>query len=395
MLIASATVLCGCSGSDAPQPIEETDGKDAYIVMTLSTATSTPGLTTRASGHDTSLALENENKIDIDGGDYRVLIFSKDGRLLERFMPTEFIKVESSDYKNYTISGPITQTDFMANADGSYDFRIMVLANWESLGGKGIYDKYNLIPGSTLVEDVVNMSRRECFALWTGQTSTESGWQPFNENNKGIPMFGFGDIHVEKNQVEASRPDAPVNVGNIPMLRSMTKIEIIDNITGPLGNKPVITGVSINRHLSTGTFIPDIAKNPFWGVENYQVTTPTLPIEPQRENNPLEFFEAPVRDGMSVYAAYLTEQDIENVAETDRPVVSVMVIGTNGTQSAYQLQLSEYKDGKPSDPMKSLLRNHIYRFEIVGVNPAKPAALTVKYMVCPWDKKTIDIPEFE
>ena len=95
--------------------------RDACIVLNISTASSASGPSSRAAGHDFSAATLEENKIDIDGDDYRVYVFGKDGRLLERFIPTEKMSVVNETHSSYTISGRITQTAFMGNADGSYE----------------------------------------------------------------------------------------------------------------------------------------------------------------------------------------------------------------------------------------------------------------------------------
>lgn len=384
LMMAAAALLCGCSDDDAPSPV--TDGGDeADIVLTLCTYKSESGVTSRAGGHDTEAASANENRIDIDGGDYRVLIFGKDGRLLERFIPTGFTSVNTTDYSSYLVSGRITQTNFMGNADGSYEFQIMVLANWESLGGIGCYEKFEFIPGRTFIADVVAEARRTCWQL-----SSAAGWRPFEGDFKGIPMFGLGSIKVTAAQIATSSPESPLNVGQIPMLRAMAKIEIIDNIAAADGGaRPEITAVGFSNHLLDGTFLPDLTANPDWADGAIQVVSPTEPAEASKATAPLSFFNAGKNTKNNVvFAAYVAEQDLTKL----RASVSVRV-KADGAEADHTMQLAEYQNGKPSKLLESLLRNHIYRFEIVSVSPAgESGSLTVQWTLCPMDKpEDVDI----
>ena len=363
--------------------------RDACIVLNISTASSASGPSSRAAGHDFSAATLEENKIDIDGDDYRVYVFGKDGRLLERFIPTEKMSVVNETHSSYTISGRITQTAFMGNADGSYEFQIMVLANWQSLGGSDCYDKFALTPGKTFIDDIVALAREYCWSL-----SAKDGWRPFEDGNKGIPMFGLGSISVTADQVSASRPDNPIQVGEISLLRAMAKIEIIDNIAQDYYDyRPEITASSLAGHLSAGTLVPDLAANPSWSVEGTQVVSPTEPANPVKANRPLKFFVAGKNaNGHNVYTAYVAEQDLKQLTATSRPAVS-LTISIEGNLVNYNVLLSEYENGNPSVPFESILRNHIYSFEIVRVT--YPPKLEIHYTVCPWVTETIKIPDFE
>lgn len=387
IILAAVALLCGCSGD--VDPVDSPVDKGADIVLTLYTADSSSRLSSRAPGDPLQTASIAENRIDIDGGDYRVLVFGKDGRLLERIIPTGAIKVEKDDYSVYSIEGRITQTAFMGNADGSYEFQIMVLANWQSLGGSDCYDKFALTPGKTFIDDIVALAREYCWSL-----SAKDGWRPFEDGNKGIPMFGLGSISVTADQVSASRPDNPIQVGEISLLRAMAKIEIIDNIAQDYYDyRPEITASSIAGHLSTGTLVPDLDANPGWNVENTQVVSPTEPANPLKANMPLKFFVAGKNaNGHDVYTAYVAEQNLKQLTATSRPAVS-LTISIEGNLVNYNVQLSEYKNGNPSVPFESILRNHIYSFEIVRVT--YPPKLEIHYTVCPWVKETIIIPDFE
>ncbi len=378
LMMAAAALLCGCSDDNAPSPVIE-GGGEADIVLTLCTYRSETGPTSRAGGHETEAASAKENLIDIDGGDYRVLIFGKDGRLLERFIPTEFVSVNTVDYSGYSVSGRITQTDFMGNADGSYEFQIMVLANWESLGGIGCYENFELIPGKTFISDVVSMAREKTYRL-----SSAAGWRPFKDDFKGIPMFGLGYMKVTAEQVAVSSPESPINVGEISMLRAMAKIEIIDNIApADDSTRPEITGATVSSHLLDGTFVPDLTANPDWADGAIQVVRPTEPFDAVSATAPLSFFNAGKNtDDNVVYSVYVAEQDFSKL----RAKVSVRV-KADGAEADYDMQLAEYQGGKPVKPLESFLRNHIYRFEIVSVSPAgESGQLIVRWTVCPMDK---------
>jgi len=81
------------------------------------------------------------------------------------------------------------------------------------------------------------------------------------------------------------------------------------------------------------------------------------------------------------------------------PFIEVTVSNPNSggmdDSPIFKMKLADYSNGQVvGDGIDFLLRNHIYRYEITGVN-SEANIIEVGYTVCDWNKPTVDIPTFD
>lgn len=80
------------------------------------------------------------------------------------------------------------------------------------------------------------------------------------------------------------------------------------------------------------------------------------------------------------------------------PFIEVTVSNPNSDgkddSPVFKMKLANYNNGQAvDDGINFLLRNHIYRYEITGVN-SEANIIDVGYTVCDWDRHEVDIPTF-
>lgn len=115
--------------------------------------------------------------------------------------------------------------------------------------------------------------------------------------------------------------------------------------------------------------------------------------DPAQSSNTLYFTKVKSADGKESFIAYVPEYDLSN----GNDIIQIKLAGIDQT---FNLSVSPYTDGLPSpgtDPYwNCILRNHIYRYAIKGVEiDGSLTLLTLKWTVCPMDPITIEIPPFD
>lgn len=109
-------------------------------------------------------------------------------------------------------------------------------------------------------------------------------------------------------------------------------------------------------------------------------------------------------DKCIVWSGYVVEYSKVLVTEMTHdyeryPFIEVTVSNpnSNGTDDSpvFKMKLANYNNGQAvDDGINFLLRNHIYRYEITGVN-SEANIIDVGYTVCDWNEPTVDIPTFD
>lgn len=244
---------------------------------------------------------------------------------------------------------------------------------------------------------------------------------------------------------------------NINMLRALSKIEIIDKIDMLGGNydpaqRPYVDKVELYGYFDSGTIMPYIndgkwstAQGEWSMTSSGQVSAPTIPVnaeytfpvinripkgswaggvwtpitdsagnqlyDPQK-GDCLTFTKdedaMKLRDdGCNVFSGYVVEYSRAVVAGLkydfdewyDR--YSYLEITVNNPMGdgkddspIYTMPLAKYSDGSPGAGIDELIRNHIYRYEITGINQTVNI-IEVGFTVCDWNRKTVDIPVFD
>lgn len=375
--LLAAFVAASCVNDNEPDcpPI----GQARQYVLNLRVVTSKAATRmTRAAGHDTEEATPDEDYIDIAGQDFLVLVFDGYGRLIQRFEPSSTV-IKQGQGTSYELSGVLGETS--AN-----EIQVAVIANCNSMGASGAYDRFVL--GNTFLSEMYGDGTKWNFTL----PNPEGGWQPDKDTKKTIPMYGCSEAKPLRAATQSADDENryDLNLGTIKMLRAVAKIEIVDCL--PEGVE-IAPNVTLSAYNTIGCLIPDATNNPNWNVEETQVTSPTLPDDVQTATDLKFFTELKTIGGKEckVYSAYVTEADLT----TNRPHINLTVKDSDGQGTSskdYKMEVDSYTDGKATNVLAALLRNHIYRYEIKS---ASSNSLTVNYTICPMGSDTADIPAFE
>ena len=170
-----------------------------------------------------------------------------------------------------------------------------------------------------------------------------------------------------------------------------------------------IEKVELLGYCATGTILPSFDQ---WNrndvLETQQVVAPTM-ASPLTYRNPAADFKITTdgtkiefhvdddaqdkrEDLCPVFSVYTTEYSLAAIG-TANPVYARVTVQVNPTDSRiYLLKLASYTNGQPGDNITTLLRNHIYRYEISDISIE--GTLTANWVVCPMSEVKITIPSF-
>lgn len=387
----------------------------------------------------------------INTADCRFMLFDEDRKLLRPIFP-EITGEDAVNYTWYNIKASITEKYFddKVAAGEPVTFYIMVIANTSNLDGQ----YFAFTPGVTTIEDIAAQRRTFRQPEDVRDFNSFSPWKPSIDEHAYIPMAGLQQFTVDAAVLKASTYEAPVllspelsggsgnarELKNINMLRALSKIEVIDKIDMLGGNynptqRPYVDKVELYGYFMTGTILPYI-NNGNWSNEkgewsttsSGQVAAVTMPDVPdymlpntmkeyyipeydykfqRRECITFAFdYEATnMRDDKcKVYSGYVVEY-LRSIVEENYPdkadalpFIEVTVNNPMGDgkddSPMYTMPLAKYSDGSPGAGIDELIRNHIYRYEITGINQTVNI-IEVGFTVCDWNRKTVDIPVFD
>lgn len=425
LLLLVLAAGCVNDESTCKEASDVDDVKLRFTVVTRASADSAPrtaanaGMNADTRAADIEGDLEGspaENYLDLAGRDIRFLLFDEDQKYLCDFTPDVDITADNTaNYITYTVRATLTESYFTDKAalGQAIDFYIMVLANGRA------YDLTALAlgRGTTEIKDVMNQ-----FAFFTPATTdgNGNGWEPSTPGTPGgkyIPMAGLQHFNItftgggEESFVELSGTDGKY----INMLRALAKIEVIDriDITDNYVENPQrvsIAGADLLGYCATGTILPAYGQ---WNrndvLETQQVESPTLPSHvdyrapnsdyEQPGTNVINFHYDQVatdsrKDKCPVYSVYVPEYALSDIGNATHSYMRVALQdpSDNNAITYYPVYLKKYENGAPTNTdVSALLRNHIYRYAIVGL---KQEALLIELFVEPWEAKPLT-PEFE
>lgn len=354
MLLGSLCASCITDSEDDVQPAKKITVRFTLVAQKAQAGGSRAVV---SDTHPTESGTVRENEIDIKSKDYRILAFDPaSGYLYEDLTNNngalvQKIEGETQTEYHYTVTFSQLRTVF----------RLVVLANWNSFkeGSEDCYGTFT--PLNTKLDDVM------------------AKYYTLPKNQSYIPMVGMQTYAINPDAIPEDNSETnPYKLADINMLRSVAKIEVIDR----LGEEGIsITDVSLTGYNSTGTFWPTISgDNSGWNTEDIQVSTPTIPANPGwTTTTTLDFFKQ--EEGKHVL--YVSEC---NVSDENNPAINITISnpdGSNPATATYSFNLNGYNE--------SLLRNHIYRYEIKSAS----TGLVVNYTVCPMGHGQTDIPGFE
>lgn len=430
--LCSAMVLAGGCIYDFDSCAATEDREDVKLRFTVVTRASYgPGQgKTRAADIDGDQeGSVQENYLNLAGRDIRFLLFDGEKKLLREFTPdADITPASGSNYVTYTVRATIAEPYFANVATAATDFYIMVIANCRPYS----LSAFGLAPGATTIEDVAD--QLASFTMKTifkdPETGGIFGWEPSSPgkaDGEYIPMAGLQHFTLAKGAFNGKGPEDFVELStgtygkDINMLRALAKIEVIDRIgiTGTFDGAArdvYVEKVGIFGYCATGTILPSYDQ---WNrnevLETQQVTAPTMAshvvykapptmnekLETDDMTSYIEFHEdyaaSEARNDKSpVFSVYVPEYlyDDDTIGESLRPFVRVNVNDPQNTENPskfYMLRLAEYNGGTAGADIQSLLRNHIYRYEITAL---RNNSLQILYTLCPMDEATVTIPGF-
>ena len=248
-----------------------------------------------------------------------------------------------------------------------------------------IYDANNNYVGK--VEDLIQLldgrysGTLSSDAEWTGNTNYKimafancpSIDNPSNistldytrANVSYIPMWGVTTTTFDLTPGESD------DIGSIDLLRAMAKVEV--NFAESFPSDYEIGAITISPYNTQGYYLP----------AGYESVETTGELDREEAGTAYSFNPLASVSTSSLtftgengkYYIYLPEYD----NSTDAAKIQVTVNG-----ETYDLEFKDYENGAPKDGTQyDIVRNHIYRYTITGVNDGK---LKLEYRVLLWDK---------
>lgn len=280
-LLLSLPLLSSCIGDEMTDCAADSDaGQDGLRLQLHLTVPASAPSGTRTSGDGFQPGTALESYINIEDKDYKILIFDKEGKLAKEVDWDGCDITKSSDTKyTLTVNLEISDNETKAKLE---KFKVMVLANWKSMQRK--YEpaySYPTFAGNSNVHlgeggIYENSGDYNFIIAKSGETTP---WEPSHEKKYYIPMFGISEnIDLEYAAEMGKYGDGYATDTPIYMLRSLAKIEIIDNTQSGMSN------VSFSHLMTGGRFIPDVLANPSWKENAIQVEKPSLPDFPVIED---------------------------------------------------------------------------------------------------------------
>ena len=197
----------------------------------------------------------------------------------------------------------------------------------------------------------------------TSETDLSALSYTYSEN-MDIPMWGV--LKSQFTFAAGKRTD----IGSIDLLRAMAKVEV--NFAESFPSNYEIGSITINPYNTQGYCLPaGYASVDVTGKLDREETIPA-------SFNPLDSpsnMELIFKGENNSYYIYLPEYD--NSTKPAKIQVTV-------NDKPYDLEFKDYENGAPKEGTQyDIVRNHIYRYTITGVNDGK---LKLEYRVLLWDK---------
>lgn len=374
-----------------------------------------------------------ENYIGVN--DLTFMLFDGERRYLQTLSADVRNVFTSPDYSVYIFHAPVDEPYFDRNINTTFDFYILALANGRSMG-------MTVVPSPTerqTIDSYCAALTQTANLLTEKPVTSQLMYAHHNFATQRFPMAGLQKFTVVGSELKKSTEAVPYNVsaGNkeINMLRALAKIEVIDHIdilgqfteADEEGQNMYkrIDKVQIDGIMRAGTIVPSISE---WtnidGDETQQVDGPTIPSgslgawynSPARLNNDgtladwsdenavIDFLnDSDARsqrdDNCPVFSCYIYEYSLAGITNSQvPPYLRVTMRGSNSGDDEKSsiirpIRLANFENGHPVTDLPYILRNHIYRYEVMSID--SEVNLDVVWTVCPMDNVEVRIPDFE
>lgn len=338
--LLSLLSLASCSRNDE---MTATDGEEGKVQVTFTLKLDDEGSASRGMSRAAGDTWGNEYESD-PGTVYdnritnlQVVIYDNQNAFKCKVTNLSFDKDEDKNVYTYLGSIEVPSETLTANTE----YKIMVFAN--------------------------------CTTDITSETDLSALSYTYNEG-MDIPMWGV------ITQTLSLEPGSRQELDEISLLRAFAKVEVSMNLEGY-----TLQSVSIDKSNTQGYCLP----------KDYVSVANTTDLDREEDTNITTFnpFTSPSNTIQTFsgannnYYIYLPEYD----NSTDDAAKIQVAVKNNATseENTYDLEFKDYENGVPKDGTQyDIVRNHIYRYTITGVNDGK---LTVKYRALPWDLVTSEI----
>ena len=299
------------------------------------------------------------------------------------------ITVDKETMENY-FGGPLGPT-----GNRTVRFRIMALANSKAdiFAVNGNYGTIPVTIGTTTLNEVITAAKGIVYKL-DNSFYEKTAISSTSTRIRGlIPMFGLNTTPpILESVLYESRPELPVSLGEVSLLRAVPKVRVADNIQNKNEEGyPKITEVSFSYGYPQGYVLPKDAETYVDGSQvhdlNIPAQTPTeTVIDMIASNEPVDNVN---RD---VWFGYCPEQTI---VTSGLPTFHITAQLNADETKTFDVPLSGYKDQvfTWTGSEGKLLRNHIYTLSVDRIDFAATLELTAT--VEDWDEAsfTLDYSE--
>ncbi len=368
-----------------------------------------------------------ENYLNIDN--IRYFLFDKDLKYLSDITANATTLATNDEFTVYDVVAKVEDPYFKENINGTLDFYLLVVAN---------YFPWNVtfpnITSGVSVHEIFNQNFIMRMNPTMASVSSSSLMQPIEYGTSArFPMSGMQRFTISGSMLLTANERIPYDLTMatgkyVNLLRSLAKIEIVDKIN--IGEKydPEkdetkyrIKEANLNGFYSQGCLLPSFNQWMNGNVdypETQQVSVPTIPATASyvlppilNEDNTIvdaeglsnytisfayDPYASQLRDDKCrVFSCYIYEYKMpQGITAEQQPYFIVKIQGPGENEGEvvsleYPVRMAKYEKGETTSAnnLEELLRNHIYRFEITGIQQD----LTVNWTVCEMDQATSEI----
>lgn len=420
--VIAAFSLTGCVNDDLPPCPGGYDPSvpEGMVQLTLRLVAGRNPLAqagTRAWPDDYLTGTVEENRINAENDDFRILLFGNDDNYIGTFQKSTINGIDTNypvpidpTYCTYEVKMLLTDEQVEANPQ----IKIMMLANLNSFG-KEDSNEYAALDmalengSAKTVSDVMKIPLSFHMADFNEDQSQDVASDDFSNNvwlnnwkadpqTSFIPMFGCRQFSL---YTGVSSEFNALDLGDLFLLRAMAKIEVNDilNRDGD-SDLPRVEEVAFRGYNQTGYMIPSKVNY----THGEQVSAPTYPDNPNVNGKNIRLVPKTLPDGTRTWSGYYPETPLPdtNLATQSNLVMTAKIryINGEGNQAVKtcSFNLKDADEWTQTAGLRALLRNHIYRLNIVGFSSdGDEGFVGIQYWtVCPWVEYTpVEIPDFE
>lgn len=268
--------------------------------------------------------------------------------------------------------------------DSPVKFRIITLANTKVITN-GKFPSESMT-GLTYSE-IINKAKELTFSIDKNIYNPDGG-NITDKVKAYLPMFGMNVFTTTLGRLLEARFENPIHLGDIDMLRAVSKVRLIDNITRIEGTQyPRITSAEFALDRSNGYVLPDQYESYINGNQVHTARLTNAETTPSR----IPFILNDGNQKEVEYFTYCPEQTISG--DTGRPAFYITIAYDDNVANnkTYEVSMTGYQGTAFDWSGDYLLRNHIYTLRVDGLTLDRELILTV----CPRADFTTDVPTFE